>query len=127
MQSIPICSLVGNPSLRTEAERSRPGHTSASSFRTSGDLPAVIRADHNSCYHPPAIDTRTIITGELNELPVEIHTRKPVILPETLLDRGFDVLVQAKEVLGVVLLLDGHEAVVVGTVGSFDRVFSLLA
>src|SRR6266404_4362250 len=39
---------------------------------------------------------------------------------------GFDVLVQAKEVLRVVLLLDGYESVVVGTERGFDRVFSLL-
>jgi hypothetical protein len=42
------------------------------------------------------------------------------------LDLRFDVLVQAKEVLRVVLLLDGHEPVVVGTERGFDRVFSLL-
>jgi hypothetical protein len=44
----------------------------------------------------------------------------------TVLDLRFDVLVHAKEVLRVVLLLDRREPVVVGTVGSFDRVFSLL-
>jgi hypothetical protein len=41
------------------------------------------------------------------------------------LDFGFDILVQAKEIRRVVLLLDRHEPFVVGTVGSFDRVFSL--
>src|SRR6516225_6711512 len=41
-------------------------------------------------------------------------------------DLWFDVLVQAKEVLRVVLLLDSHEPVVVGTERGFDRVFSLL-
>src|SRR5260221_319072 len=44
----------------------------------------------------------------------------------TLSDLRFDVLVQAKEVLRVVLLLDSHEPVVVGTERGFDRVFSLL-
>ena len=38
----------------------------------------------------------------------------------------FDVLVQAEEVLGVVLLLHGHEPVVVGTERGLDRIFSLL-
>jgi hypothetical protein len=37
----------------------------------------------------------------------------------TLLSLRFDVLVHAKEVLRVVLLLNGHEPLVVGTVGSF--------
>src|SRR6516225_759604 len=41
-------------------------------------------------------------------------------------DLWFDVLVQAKEVLRVVLLLDRHEPVVVGTERGFDRAFSLL-
>ncbi|SRR5260221_3708819 len=41
------------------------------------------------------------------------------------LDLRFDVLVQAKEVLRVVLLLGGHESVV-GTERGFDRVFPLL-
>ena len=38
----------------------------------------------------------------------------------------FEVLVQAKEVLGVVLLLDSHEPVVVESKRGFNRVFSLL-
>ena len=38
----------------------------------------------------------------------------------------FDVLVQAKEVLRVVLLLYGQEPVVVGTERSFDRVHPLV-
>jgi hypothetical protein len=44
----------------------------------------------------------------------------------TLLNLRFDVLVQAKEVLRVVLLFDGHEPVVVRTERGFDRIFSLL-
>jgi hypothetical protein len=43
-----------------------------------------------------------------------------------LLNLRFDVLVHAKEVLRVVLLLNGREPVVVGTERGFDRVFSLL-
>jgi hypothetical protein len=42
------------------------------------------------------------------------------------LDLRFDVLIQGKEVLRVVFLLDGHEPVVVGTERGFDRVFPLL-
>jgi hypothetical protein len=44
----------------------------------------------------------------------------------TRLNLRFDVLVQAKEVLRVVLLLDGHEPVVVEPERGFNRVFSLL-
>jgi hypothetical protein len=42
------------------------------------------------------------------------------------LNRRFDVLVKAKEVLWVVLLLDGHKPGVVGPESGFNRVFPLL-
>jgi transposase len=45
---------------------------------------------------------------------------------DSLLDRRFDVLVQAEEVIRVVFLLDGHKPVVVWTERRSDRVFSLL-
>jgi hypothetical protein len=58
--------------------------------------------------------------------PDQRSFKSDVNFSNTLLDPRFDVLVHAKEVLRVVLLLNGHKPLVVGTVGSFDRVFSLL-
>jgi hypothetical protein len=47
-------------------------------------------------------------------------------LSNALLNLRFDVLVQAKEVVRIVLLLDGHKPVVVEPERGFNRVFSLL-
>jgi hypothetical protein len=46
-------------------------------------------------------------------------------LSNVLLNLRFDVLVHAKEVLGVALLLDGHKPVVVEPECGFNRVLSL--
>jgi hypothetical protein len=46
-------------------------------------------------------------------------------LSNALLNLRFDVLVQAKEVLWVILLFDGHKPGVVWSECGFNRVFSL--
>jgi hypothetical protein len=78
--------------------------------------------DENPCSQPKCpIYVSQVRTPNLSNW----QAREPPF-SNTVLDLRFDVLVHAKEVLRVVLLLNGHEPLVVGTVGSFDRVFSLL-
>ena len=75
-----------------------------------------VRQSASPIYVPRSVHLTSQIGGSVQEPPFS----------NTVLDLRFDVLVHAKEVLRVVLLLDGREPVVVGTERGFDRVFSLL-